>query len=610
MEDITRFLPAVVYEYNIEAGGKRYFSFVSGASERILGVTAERLLQDHTLLYSLIHPEDLHRLKETAQKSHQAKSEWYWQGRALINEETRWLEIRSNHDLMHTDTTVRHGIIEDITKHKETLRESDIRYQSLVEKLPIGIVIHRHGKLIYANQTAYQTLGAHQSKELMGADVLQFVHPTYRKEVVARIEQAMRGEAVPMQEQKFVRTDGKEVYVEATAFPFTYRDEPAVQVVFRDITQRKETERQMKKNEMLFTKLFESAPMAIVMLDDNGRVQQVNNGFSEMFGHEREVLLGRNLNDFIVPEDLKNEGIDLNNLITAHRVVSIETIRKHKNGRLINVILYGVPVMMENQTIGIYGVYVDITERKSVEEELKTRNIELDNFVYKVSHDLRAPLSSILGLVNLAKLPGNTDNPMDYIELIGEKVDRLDHFIGDVLSHSKNLKLDISTAKVNLTEVVAHTFGDLSYLEGASDIKQTINIEGIEFYSDPWRVSEILRNLISNAIKYRNLDSRIQSEITIKVRIDHLRADISFTDNGIGIDEANLSRVFEMFYRASEQSDGSGIGLYIVKNAVDKLGGKISVQSKCGVGTRFHIILPNKVNSALVKKAQFVSEAR
>jgi signal transduction histidine kinase len=87
-----------------------------------------------------------------------------------------------------------------------------------------------------------------------------------------------------------------------------------------------------------------------------------------------------------------------------------------------------------------------------------------------------------------------------------------------------------------------------------------------------------------------------------------LRADISFTDNGIGIDEENLLRVFEMFYRASEQSDGSGIGLYIVKNAVDKLGGKISVQSKCGVGTRFHIVLPNKVNNVVTKMPHLVSE--
>jgi signal transduction histidine kinase len=196
---------------------------------------------------------------------------------------------------------------------------------------------------------------------------------------------------------------------------------------------------------------------------------------------------------------------------------------------------------------------------------------------------------------------------MDYINLIGEKVDRLDHFISDVLSHSKNLKLDVSVARVNLEEVIAHTFSDLSYLNGASDIKRNINIDGIDFFSDPWRVSEILRNLISNAIKYRNLDLRIQSEISIKIRVDNLRADISFTDNGIGISDENLTRVFEMFYRASEQSDGSGIGLYIVKNAVDKLGGKISVQSKSGIGTRFHIILPNKVNNIVAKIPQLIT---
>lgn len=608
MQDLIRFLPAVLYEYIIEPTGKRYFSFVSEASERILGIEADLLKQDHGLLDAIIFGEDLPKLKETAQESHETKSEWYWQGRATIRGESRWLEMRSNHDMVQEGKVVRRGIIEDITRRKETLRESELRYQSLVEKLPIGIVIHKHGKLIYANTNAYNSLGATRSKELIGTDVTQFVHPAYRGEVAKRIQQAMDGTPVPMLEQKFIRLDGSEIVVEATAFPFTYREEPAVQVVFRDITERKETERQMKKNEMLFTKLFESAPMAVVMLDENGRVQEVNNGFAEMFGYDKETLLGKNLNDFIVPEDLKNEGIDLNNLITAHKVVSIETIRKRKNGRLINVILYGVPVMMENMTIGIYGVYVDITERKSVEEELKIRNTELDNFVYKVSHDLRAPLSSILGLVNLARLPGNTDNPMDYINLIGEKVDRLDHFIGDVLSHSKNLKLDVSVAKVNLEEVITHTFSDLSYLDGAGDIRRNVNIEGIDFYNDPWRVSEILRNLISNAIKYRNLDSRIHSEISIKIRVDHLRADISFTDNGIGIDEENLARVFEMFYRASEQSDGSGIGLYIVKNAVDKLGGKISVQSKCGVGTRFHIILPNKVNSVVVKMPQLVVE--
>jgi signal transduction histidine kinase len=259
-----------------------------------------------------------------------------------------------------------------------------------------------------------------------------------------------------------------------------------------------------------------------------------------------------------------------------------------------------MPVMLNNQTIGIYGVYVDITQRQRVEEELKVRNTELDNFVYKVSHDLRAPLSSILGLVNLAKLPGNTDNPMDYIDIIGAKVEHLDHFIGDVLSHSKNLKMDVTIAKVDFNHIINQTFNDLSYLEGAKGISHMVKVEGIDFYSDPWRIAEILRNLISNAIKYRKLD-QVASEIGIKINVDHLRAEIAFADNGIGIDEKNLAKVFEMFYRATEQSDGSGIGLYIVKNAVDKLGGQISLASRLGQGTRFSIILPNRINSVVSK---------
>jgi PAS domain S-box-containing protein len=279
------------------------------------------------------------------------------------------------------------------------------------------------------------------------------------------------------------------------------------------------------------------------MLDDNGKVFMVNRGFEQMFGFDRNELRGHNLNDFIVPEELRNEGIDLNNLITSNQVVSIETIRKHRSGELVTVILCGVPVMLENQTIGIYGVYVDITDRKKVEEELKIRNTELDNFVYKVSHDLRAPLSSILGLVNLSRLPGNTDNPLDYIEIIGEKVQALDHFIGDVLSHSKNLKMEVNIGKVDLKNIIEQTFTELGYLEGAQEMKRCVKVDGIDFFSDYWRISEIFRNLVSNAIKYRQLYIN-DPEITIKIHIDHLRADISFSDNGIGIDETNLARIF------------------------------------------------------------------
>lgn len=599
MQDLLKHLPAVFYEYAIYPDGEQTFLYISDAAEGILGVTPQAVLHDPSLMDTLVHKDDRNDLRETSARCSREGRDWHWQGRVIVRGAERWMEMRSNHEKRADGVILRRGIIQDVTERRESLKESELRYQTLVERLPIGIVVHNHGKLVFANAQAHVILGA-QPSELVGKHVLNFVHPDYRDKILDRLKEAASAVPAPMMEQKYIRADGKVIDVEASAFPFVYKGSPSIQVIFRDITERKQAEARFKKNETMFTQLFQNVPIAVVLLDATGKVNLVNQGFQKMFGYEWHELRGKNLNDYIVPDQLRNEGIDLNNLITSNKVVKIDTVRKHRDGGLVNVMLYGVPIMQENQTIGIYGVYVDITDRMKVEEELKIRNAELDNFVYKVSHDLRAPLSSILGLVNLAKLPGNTDDPMTYIDLIGGKVAHLDHFIGDVLSHSKNLKMEVTISKVDFSNVIDRTFNDLNYLEGANQIKKSIKIEGIDFYSDPWRISEIFRNLISNAIKYRQVQG-IQSEVNIRVHVDHLRAEINFADNGIGIDEVNLAKIFEMFYRATEQSDGSGIGLYIVKNAVDKLGGQISVSSKLKHGTRFHIILPNRIKNVISK---------
>ncbi len=600
MQDLIRHLPAVIYEYSIHPDGTRRFDFISEACDSILGLSHQSIMKDASLMNKIIYNEDLEDLESTSAACEKSGIEWNWQGRIIVREQIRWVEIRSNHECKADGAIIRRGIIQDVTERKETAKESEVRYHSLLERLPIGVVIHKQGKLVFANSQAHVILGDDKRQNLLGTDVLNFVDPEYHQRIIRRMKEVADGLPGAMVEQKYIRLDGKMIDVETMAFPCNYRGDACVQVIFRDITERKQTERRIKKNETLLAQLFQNIPMAVVLLTDSGKVEQVNKGFEEMFGYSLNDLKERSINDFIVPDELTHEGVDLNNLIASHRVVSVETIRRHRNGKIVNVILYGMPVMLDNQTIGIYGVYVDITDRKRVEEELKIRNGELDNFVYKVSHDLRAPLSSVLGLVNLARLPGNTDNPMDYIDIIGSKVEHLDHFIGDVLSHSKNLKMEVSIAKVDFKYIIEQTFNDLNYLEGAKGISRLVKVDGIEFYSDPWRIAEILRNLISNAIKYRKLD-QITCEIGIKIHIDYLRAEISFADNGIGIDEHNLAKIFEMFYRATEQSDGSGIGLYIVKNAVDKLGGQISVASRLGQGTRFSIILPNRINGIISK---------
>jgi signal transduction histidine kinase len=198
-------------------------------------------------------------------------------------------------------------------------------------------------------------------------------------------------------------------------------------------------------------------------------------------------------------------------------------------------------------------------------------------------------------------LEGNDDSLLEYIKLIGQKVQQLDHFISDVLSHSKNLKLDVKIDKIDLKELIDQTYTDLNYLKGAEKIKKTMEVSGVDFYSDPWRIGEILRNLVSNAIKYQDF-SKAAPEIKIAIETGEDRSTIIFSDNGIGISKASLNKIFEMFYRASIQSDGSGLGLYIVKNAVDKLGGILKVSSEVGKGTTFELKLPNHTLASVTKE--------
>jgi len=307
-------------------------------------------------------------------------------------------------------------------KLPEDISENEQRYRELVEHLPLGIAILLDGKLMFLNISGARMMAAEKPEELIGRDFIDFVHPDYQEIVSNRIVRVQRGEVAPASEQKYIRLDGKVIDVEVSSYPFVFHNKPAVQIIVKDITEQKESRLAVKKTETLFTQLFHVSPMAIAMLDNEGRVAQVNPGFEKMFGYTFEELKGQELNQTIVPDSLESEGNDLNTLISTQQVVRIETKRKRKDGAMLSVIIYGLPVHFEDKTIGIFGLYVDITEQKKVEEELKVRNTELDNFVYKVSHDLRAPLSSVLGLVNLARLPGNDDNLKDYLGVIEKKV--------------------------------------------------------------------------------------------------------------------------------------------------------------------------------------------
>jgi signal transduction histidine kinase len=178
---------------------------------------------------------------------------------------------------------------------------------------------------------------------------------------------------------------------------------------------------------------------------------------------------------------------------------------------------------------------------------------------------------------------------------IEERINHLDGFIRDILSHSRNLNSAVIIEKLNLTKIINDCFDELEYLPNSSKVSKRITVSGKDFYSDYIRVTEICRNLVSNAIKYQDVQ-KPSNYVHVDCRITPKSLKIIFEDNGIGIEEAYISEIFNMFYRATEVSEGSGIGLYIVKQAADKLEGSVTVNSILHQGTKFVITLPNLIS--------------
>lgn len=588
-QQIIDHLPVVVFEYTFFEDGRRDFTYLSPRCEELLGVDPKVLLRGILSMQSFIHPDDWPAFQLNLASSTERMTEFRWRGRCKGKNGYIWIDAQGSPVQLEGRRLVYRGIFSDITEQK--LLEQ--QYTELVNQMPVGVAIHADGVLKFVNAAAGKMIGAARPDELIGMDIRRFVHPSYWETVSRRTRNAMAGKKEDAIELKYVRLDGTLLEVEATAHPYVFQGEPAVQIIFNDIGERKKAEATIRKTETLFYQLFKNTPIAVALLNEDGNVSQINPGFTELFCFEQGELINHSLNEFIVPAERIEEAEHVNTRIRNNQVVRLETQRRRKDGKLIPVIIYGVSVMQEDRTLGIFGMYVDISERKKVEEELEVRNVELDNFVYKVSHDLRAPLSSVLGLTHLASIPGNDDNLQEYMTLIGQKARQLDRFISDVLSHSKNLKMALKVEPVDFESLITSTFSDLHFLKGAETVQKTIRISGETFYSDPWRIAEVFRNLVSNAIKYRRLDEPI-TRIMIQVEIGVRECHIHFADNGIGIARERQEKIFDMFYRASDQSDGSGLGLYIVRNAIEKLGGTISVESELGSGTSFKIRLPDQ----------------
>ncbi len=223
---------------------------------------------------------------------------------------------------------------------------------------------------------------------------------------------------------------------------------------------------------------------------------------------------------------------------------------------------------------------------------LTKSNEELDRFVYSTSHDLRAPLASVLGLINISNNTENMEEIKRYLGMMKQRVNSLDGFIKDITDYSRNNRLQITSSRVNLHYLASEIWESLRYTSGAEDITFTSSIpQDFEVETDSARLQTVLSNLLSNAIRYH--DQRKENKfIQLSCQQTGQSFSLHIEDNGQGIDPQYQKRIFEMFFRANESSQGSGLGLYIVKETINKLSGTIQLQSVPRVGSTFTLKFP------------------
>jgi PAS domain S-box-containing protein len=517
------------------------------------------------------------------------------------------------------------GFITDITEIRE--RENEIN------KLNANLlgVMESTQESIYAidrnfRYIAFNKNHARMSKLIYGATIsigsssVDYVKgTTEEKWLMAELRRAFKGELF-ISEQHLDQPRYRDKYIQTTYNPIFDREHKVtgVAVFVRDVTEMKRVQVAITHTNATLKGVIESTKDRIFAVDTHFRYLMFNRSHAltmkKLSG--RTIKPGDNIVK-LLPQDIgrkakrqleiafngKQSSLEFNlldqyleasvnpildvheNVIGATMFVRDITHRKQTEEKL--------KLLNEELTAQNWRLAAQEEELKATLEELSERNFELDQLMYKTSHDLRSPLSSILGLINLAHIDQDPKNQLDYLDKIEGRIKKLDEFIRSMLNYARVNRSEESIEKISLRQVITNCIQELEYLENFSKVNTTAAIrhEAVSFNSDSLLVKIIFSNLISNAYKYYN--PHVKSYLKISIDITPLNASITLKDNGIGIEKEHVKKVFDMFYRATEKSQGSGLGMYIVKQAIDKLKGTITVKSTYGKGTTINIVLPN-----------------
>ncbi|WP_239021020.1 PAS domain-containing sensor histidine kinase [Pontibacter arcticus] len=364
---------------------------------------------------------------------------------------------------------------------------------------------------------------------------------------------------------------------------------------------------EIARQQMFLTELFLQAPVAIgIMRGPLHIIELANPNICRLWGRQSEDVLRKPVMDAL-PE-LRDQGIKelLDGVLASGKPYinnELPVTLEHEGvlQQMYFNIVYHPLRDAEGVISGVIAIAINVTEqvttRHKIEKmntELLATNADLDNFVYSASHDLKAPISNIEGLMRelVEYLPASTleqEVVQKLLELIHSSVDRFKRAVTDLTEVAKiQREAGEDVAAINLADVVNEVILDFETIANTSNAVIHLDMEpGVAIQFSAKNSRSIVYNLISNALKYKSPDR--QPEITVKTETRPGFVVLTVADNGLGIDMADKNKIFSMFKRLHDHVEGSGIGLYIVKRIVENAGGKIEVESELGHGTTFRI---------------------
>ncbi|HLT82157.1 MAG TPA: ATP-binding protein [Cyclobacteriaceae bacterium] len=363
------------------------------------------------------------------------------------------------------------------------------------------------------------------------------------------------------------------------------------------------TSQELKRSRERFQMAVEGTRAGLYEWNRVSGTLYLGNYFKRVLGYDESDLSDLTFPDFramIHPDDLPQFDASLEHYLKSKEPYQTELRLRTKGGSYKWVADSGVARLDENgELISLVGSIIDIEERKMAEQQIRLQNDllakandELDRFVYSASHDLRAPLSSLLGLISIAEKTDNREEVMLCMEMMKKRVVTMEGFIKEITDYSRNSRLRVERQPVHIRSLVQEVVESLKYTNGAERIRIDLEMDpDLTFITDPGRLKVVLNNLIANAIKYHDL-TKEDPYIRLKAFANGKSNEISVSDNGQGIPREHMNHIFNMFYRASENSEGSGLGLYIVKETLTKLSGTIHVESEYQKGSVFRVELP------------------